>query len=351
MTKITDLPSEILHTLWPADKTVMGTAVCRRFRDILPMGAKVMLRTHSDTVLNLRNGSLLRFKGKVDLGVSCVLPKTSGKQMFPCQVYPIRALEWATEHGWHALSRLDLAGNEVKLQGIKKLCVMLPLFDSLTHLNLRGNKICVAGARHLTAALPQCASLTHLDLGNNILSSSGASQIAAILPICRISSLDLSANAIGCGGAIKVAQSLPLCDQLTDLDLSSNDIYSEGCRHLALALPLCITLSSFSLGANRILDAGANYLTAELPSCPNLTDLNLAKCSLSPSSQEKLVNSLPPNIRIDLGWDYSDKHDKPIRRRLTLNRWGEEEGNDTDVWEGRSDTEPEDTESEPEEEE
>ena len=101
------------------------------------------------------------------------------------------------------ITSLDASSCCISGQDEDKLAGVLALRPGLFKLDLDGNQIRVEGAGRLAGVLPQFPSLTELYLSGNQISGDGAGRLAGVLPLCpRLSSLDLHGNHIAAEGKL-----------------------------------------------------------------------------------------------------------------------------------------------------
>ena len=143
-----ELPSELQHRIFPAERTNM-----------------------------LRNASK-RIRGVIDE----IKPFINTKARYAKNCWEVIAgLE--RRNKWSTARSLDLNSLEINEECMHKLAEVLTQCHSLTHLNLAKSHIGAEGAGRLAAVLPQCTSLAHLDLGFNDIGDEDAGRLqGAALP-------------------------------------------------------------------------------------------------------------------------------------------------------------------------
>lgn len=137
------------------------------------------------------------------------------------------SFEWLSEaFGCNTtITRLEMDGVKLTLNGVRWLCESLRENTTLRHLNLWDDSIHAAGVKELTAALRHNSSLTSLDLCWNSIQDGGAAELAALLATnSPVAFLNLSHNAIKVGGAVRLGSALERNSTLVHLDLSGNSV-------------------------------------------------------------------------------------------------------------------------------
>ena len=124
------------------------------------------------------------------------------------------------------LQSLDVADNELKINGLKEVAQLLKKNDiTLSCLHLESNSIDDAGAKHLASALRVNKSLRSLHLRDNLIGDEGAEAISSALKKNTIlEELDLSMNDISNEGAFAICEALCVNSALNVLFIPFNPI-------------------------------------------------------------------------------------------------------------------------------
>ena len=191
------------------------------------------------------------------------------------------------------LTTLDLSMNEIGDSGAAALAKALEINSTLTTLDLFGNEIGDSGAAALAKAVEINSTLTELDLCNNEIGESGAAALAKAVEInSTLTKLNLSHNRIGDSGAAALAKTVEINSTLTKLDLRSNTICDSGAAALAKAVEINSTLTELDLWSNGIGDSGAAALAKAVEINSTLTKLNLSDNEIGHSGAAALANAV-----------------------------------------------------------
>ena len=217
-----------------------------------------------------------------------------------CQVTPVdcAAIVYIIKH-LQDITQLELAGNNVKDQGVLHLCDALKdEHCKLAHLGLFGNSITDQGLSHLYDALKdEHCKLTQLDLACNSITDQGVSHLCDALKDehCKLTQLDLGLNSITDKGVSHLCDALKdeHC-KLTQLYLAGNSITDQGVSHLCDALKdeHC-KLTQLYLAGNSITDQDVSHLCDALKDehC-KLTQLDLGLNSITDQGVSHLCDAL-----------------------------------------------------------
>jgi Ran GTPase-activating protein (RanGAP) involved in mRNA processing and transport len=189
-----------------------------------------------------------------------------------------------------ALKKLVLDSNTVGLSGVTAIFDSLKNNSTLEGISLRGNRLDSTAAAVIARALKSNTTLQELGLGDNNIGAAGAAAITdAVKPRSSLSALGLAGNSIGDAGAAAIASALKENTALTAVDLSGNNIGSTGAAAIAQTLTENKTLRVLDLQANRIEDAGAGALANSLKNFNStITSLHLGENNIS----LKMLNSI-----------------------------------------------------------
>ena len=248
---------------------------------------------------------------------------------------------------WLGLTKVDLWGNFLGLEGAQAIAEGISACSGLQELCLGRNALGPEGSRALRIALRPLVGLRVLNVAENGLGDSGAAELATVLPPAirkvlwasngigdegagaladalrscpDLSVLDLSVNDVGPTGALGLFNSLRDCSRLQCLDLNINRIGSDGLlwlaeglphykalrilrlranflqdwavRYFAEALPQC-PVQILELGSNNLHDAAAVALGGQLAMCRELTELDLARNAIGNNGAQAIAQALP----------------------------------------------------------
>jgi Ran GTPase-activating protein (RanGAP) involved in mRNA processing and transport len=327
------LGSDVLCAIWPADKVVMGRAVCRSLRIALIKAPYIHLYLASRESEPLPEQSI---KWLDTLSCCEVHLKVSAA---PCPNFWImasRPSSWAGLVTNIAVDGITLSGRSI-LTGER-----LRTFQNLADLSLRGCMLGDTGVKslfqglrgthlkkldlsdtgigdvavgHLSQALHrEGVSLQHLALANNLFFAEGGRRLATELITSCLTHLDLSRSAEQVMLELKKEtyreregrvfaehiglELLPRCTALQCLDLSFRYIGDEGAQCVALGITqACTRLTSLSLGGNVWDEVGVQHLASTLPYVTSLTAFRLTGKSVPPT-QDGEPDSVSAGLRM-----------------------------------------------------
>jgi Ran GTPase-activating protein (RanGAP) involved in mRNA processing and transport len=314
------LGSDVLVALWPAEKVVMGRAVCHSLRTALAKAPCIHLHlacceTTERQIPELKWLDTLLSCCKLHLKVSAA----------PCASFWVmtsKPSSWAgivtniTIDGTRLSGRNILSAERFRafqnLAGLSLRGCMLGdtgvkgLFQGLrgTHLkklDLSDTGMGDVAVGHLTEALHrEGVCLQHLALANNLFFAEGGRKLATELMTSCLIHLDLSRSAEQVMLELKKEtyreregrvfaehiglELLPRCTALQCLDLSFRYIGDEGAQCVAMGITqACTRLTSLSLGGNVWDEAGVQHLASTLPCVTSLTAFRLTGKSVPPT--------------------------------------------------------------------
>ena len=193
----------------------------------------------------------------------------------------------------NSLQELNLAGNNIKTEGAKKIAEAIQATKTLQKLDLRGNKISDDGAAAIIDSLKTNVSLQELDLAKNNITTEGAKKIAeAIKATKTLQKLDLHGNKISHDGAVAISDSLKINVSLQELNLAWNNIKTEGAKKIAEAIQATKTLQKLDLRGNKISDDGAVAISDSLKINASLQELDLAQNSIAIEGAKKIAEAI-----------------------------------------------------------
>jgi len=191
------------------------------------------------------------------------------------------------------LARLALPENAID-DGLCRMIVGgLVGNTGLRSLDLSHNRIGDLGAQALgTVLLQPQLRLKELNLADNEIRIDGVRALGDALAVNRsLSFLSLRLNRVTDLGGCALFDGLRTNTTLTSLDVSNNEIAEKAARSLVLALQENRSLTSLSLYCNALGDIGGEQVLLAAEKSPALTELDV-RGSLVPEAEEDALNQL-----------------------------------------------------------
>ena len=168
--------------------------------------------------------------------------------------------------------------------------------SNIQALDLAHNNIGVEGTITLARALKYCTKLQKLDLQNNDIGPNGAVELAEGIKNCvNLKLLNLDNTKIGTAGIISLCEGLKYCRSIRILYLRNDEIDSNGASALAESLKYCATLNELNLIGNAIYYYNVSELASKLKYCNIYTIYGLTNPAVrrEESRRQEYMDSLP----------------------------------------------------------
>ncbi|KAM3860405.1 leucine-rich repeat-containing protein 34 [Diretmus argenteus] len=221
----------------------------------------------------------------------------------PINSYVLDVLRETTE----TKNAIKLAGNDhlrrvqrLNDDDIEAISRCLRNHKSVTGLDVRYNNVTDEGAGHLAALLQEeNPVLSRLDLMGNGIQVNGAEALAKSLQCNRVLlSLRLTGNKIGNRGAMHLASMLQVNEALQELDLADCDQGTQSVIAFANALNSNRTLHSLNISRPLLFshqDEVAVHMARMLVLNRSLRELHLGKMALTDTALDRLLDGLRLN--------------------------------------------------------
>ena len=191
------------------------------------------------------------------------------------------------------LEIIDLAGNDLKADGIIKIMEKLQHIKSLRTLNLSNNNATVKAAYSIATVLSQNSkSLQKLYLGKNNLRAGVTNIVKQLQNVCTLEELQLNHNNITAEAADDIAAALSHKANLTVINLNGNQLQMKGILTICQCLQTINTLKQLHLSDNKATESAARNIECVLSCNSNLQELDLSGNSLQANGVIKIALGL-----------------------------------------------------------
>ena len=191
------------------------------------------------------------------------------------------------------LETVDISHNNLKTQGIIRLCSSLQDLNQLKELRLGSNGIDERAADGIAAVIHSNPLLTGFDIGFNQLKSNGIIIIAnALKKISCLKILSFNNNQFTEAAANDIAQVIANNNQIEEIYLNDNELKATGIKKICKSLRQISTLKALGLGNNFISEEAAGDIAIVIDHNPLLESIDISNNSLKSNGMIIIARAL-----------------------------------------------------------